>query len=89
MYKINDIVLIKSCSGDGMPVIHVKLIERVEVKASKGTIFDWPGYVGWKCILTEPEEAALLRKEWSIPFKFPDDIETFVVEENIIEKANC
>ena len=89
MYKINDIVWIKSIAGEEIPNCRVKLIERIETKASKGTIFNWPAHVGWRCILIDPDEAALLKKEWSIPFKFPDQIETFVAEENIIEKVKC
>ena len=89
MYKKGDIVLIRSDSGKEMPSIHVKLIEHKEVKPHQGKTIYWPGYVGWTCVLTIPEEADMLRKEWSIPFKFPNDIETFVNEENIIEKANC
>ena len=29
----------------------------------------------------------ILRKEWSIPLKFPNDIRTFAYEENIIKKV--
>jgi hypothetical protein len=87
MYKKDDIVLIKSRAGDGIPAIHVKLIERVEVKPFKGTTIEWPGYVGWTCVLTKPEEADILRKKWSIPFKFPDNIDTFAFEEEIIKKV--
>ena len=88
MYKENDIVLVKSRAGDSIPHIHVKLLKRIERKAQKGRYFDWLGYVGWDAILIKPEEAEILRKKWSIPFKFPDNIETFVFESDIIKKIN-
>ena len=87
MYKKGDIVLIRSVAGDTIPKIHVKLIEQEIVKPQKGRNIDWPGYSGWKCVLIKPEEADILRKKWSIPFRFPDHIETFVFEENIIKKV--
>ena len=86
MYKKNDIVLVKSRAGEAIPLIHVKLTKRLERKAQKGRYFDWPGYIGWECVLVKPEEADLLRKKWSIPFKFPNDIETFVLESDIVKK---
>ena len=87
MYKKDDIVLIRSVAGDVIPKIHVKLIEQEIVKPQKGKTMDWPGYIGWKCVLTKPEEADILRKKWSIPFKFPDNIDTFAFEEEIIKKV--
>ena len=87
MYKKNDVVIIKSPAGAGIPHVHVKLIEREEVKPSKGRAFDWPGYVGWKCELIKQEEAEILRKEWSIPFRWPDRVNTFTFEENIVKKV--
>lgn len=87
MYKKNDVVIIKSPAGAGIPHVHVRLVEREEVKPSKGNSFDWPGYVGWKCELVKEEEAEILRKEWNIPFRWPDRITTFTFEENIIKKV--
>lgn len=87
MYKKNDVVIIKSPAGVGIPHVHVRLVEREEVKPSKGNSFDWPGYVGWKCELVKEEEAEILRKEWNIPFRWPDRITTFTFEENIIKKV--
>ena len=87
MYKEGDIVLVCSRAGESIPHVHVKLLKRIEVKPQKGRNFDWAGYVGWDCVLVKPEEADLLRKN-SIPFKFPDDIETFVFESDIIKKIN-
>ena len=87
MYKKNDVVIITSPAGAGIPHVHVRLIERKEVKPSKGNSFDWPGYVGWKCELIKEEEAEILRKEWSIPFRWPDRVTTFTFEENIVKKV--
>jgi hypothetical protein len=88
MYRENDIVLVRSPAGESIPHIHVKLLKRIEVKPQKGRNFDWTGYVGWDCVLVKPEEADLLKKKYSIPFKFPNDIETFVFESDIIKKIN-
>ena len=76
MYKVGDIVLIKSCAGDIIPVVEAKLIKKIESKE---------GWVGWECDLTKPKEADMLRKDWCIPLKFPDNIRTFVFEDNIIK----
>ena len=84
-YKPGDIVLTKSCAGPAIPPVHVELIKRTHVKAKKGNRIDWPEYVTWDAILVYPEEAKMLRKEWSIPFKFPDDIKTCVFESSIIK----
>ena len=86
MYKKDDVVIIKSRAGDGIPHVHVKLVEREEVKPSKGNSFDWPGYIGWKCELIKEEEVEVLRKKWSIPFKWPDKVETFTLERDILKK---
>ena len=80
MYKKGDIVLIKSSAGTSILPFHVKLIERIERKPPKD-----PEYIIWRACLTKPKEADRLRKECHIPFKFPNDIETFVYETNIIK----
>ena len=80
MYKKGDIVLIKSSAGDVIPPVHVKLIERIKRKPPKD-----PEYIMWRAHLTKPKEADKLRKEWHIPFKFPNEVETFVCETNIIK----
>ena len=80
MYKKGDIVLIKSSAGDVIPPFHVKLVERIKRKPPKD-----PEYIMWRAHLTKPKEADKLRKEWQIPFKFPDEVETFVCETNIIK----
>ena len=80
MYKKGDIVLIKSSAGDVIPPFHVKLIERIKRKPPKD-----PEYIMWRALLTKPKEADILRKEWHIPFKVPNEVETFVCETNIIK----
>jgi len=87
MYKKNDVVIINSPAGVGIPHVHVKLVERVEVKPSKGRSFDWPGYIGWQCELIKEDEVEALRKEWNIPFRWPDRVSTFTFEKNIVKKA--
>ena len=86
--KEGDIVLAKSPAGDCIPATHVRLLKRVDVKASKGNTIDWSGYSGWEAELTVPEEADMLRKTWSIPFQFPNDIKTFVFDHCILKKVN-
>ena len=80
-YKVGDIVLVKSSAGEAIPRFHVKLVERIVRNPPKD-----PSYVIWRARLTRQREAAILRKEWQIPFKFPDEIETYVIETNIIRK---
>ena len=80
-YKVGDIVLVRSSAGEAIPRFHVKLIERIVRNPPKD-----PSYVIWRAHLTRQREATILRKEWHIPFKFPDEIETFVLEKNIIRK---
>jgi hypothetical protein len=90
-YKVGDIVLVKSVAGDCIPKIHVRLLKRIVVaaKPSTGTGFkktmDWPGYIGWEAEIVYQDEADLLRKTWSIPFKGPGD-STFVYDSCIIKK---
>ena len=88
MYKKGDVVIIQSIAGPAIPQVEARLIERVIVKPQKGRTFDWPGYVGWKCVLTKQEEVDMLRKKWSIPFEWPDKVETFTFEKNIIKNVN-
>ena len=80
-YKVGDIVLVKSSAGEAIPRFHVKLIERIVRNPPKNS-----SYVIWRAHLTRQREATILRKEWHIPFKFPNDIETFVLDMNIIRK---
>ena len=80
-YKVGDIVLVKSSAGKAIPRFHVKLIERIVRNPPKDS-----SYVIWRAHLTRQREATILRKEWHIPFKFPNDIETLVLETNIVRK---
>ncbi len=90
-YKVGDIVLVKSVAGDSIPRIHVRLIERVTVKPTKGKrvgirkTMDWPGYSGWEAEVVYQDEIDNLRKNWSIPFYNPGD-RTFVFDSSIIKK---
>ena len=80
-YKVGDIVLVRSGAGEAIPRFHVKLVERIIRKPPKD-----PSYIIWRAHLTRQREATILRKEWQIPFKFPNDVETLVLEMNIIRK---
>lgn len=73
MYKKNDKVLIKSPAGDIMPVVEAVLVEQVTL--------------GWICNLTKPDEIAMFKRVWGIPFKYPLNVETFVFEDDIVKKA--
>ena len=88
MYKKGNVVIIQSIAGPAIPQVEVRLIERVIVKPQKGRTFDWPGYVGWKCVLTKQKEVDMFRKKWSIPFEWPDKVETFTFEKNIIKNVS-
>ena len=77
-YKVGDIVLVKSSAGSAIPNFHVKLLQKIK----RITSFD-PPYIVWKARLTKHKEADMLRKQWQIPFKFPNEVETFVYETNI------
>tara|TARA_R110002096_G_scaffold6697_4_gene30552 strand:+ start:3060 stop:3362 length:303 start_codon:yes stop_codon:yes gene_type:complete len=87
MYKKNDIVLVKSRHVLDMPLIHVKLLKKHVVKPQKGNSIFNTGYVGWDAALTKPKEAAILRKKWSIPYEFPNDINLFVFNDDIVKKV--
>tara|TARA_Y100001970_G_scaffold283566_1_gene398994 strand:+ start:440 stop:730 length:291 start_codon:yes stop_codon:yes gene_type:complete len=80
-YKVGDIVLVRSSAGEAIPRFHVKLVERIVRKPPND-----PNYIIWRAHLTRQREADILRKEWQIPFKFPNDIETLILEMNIIRK---
>jgi len=80
-YKVGDIVLVRSSAGSAIPKFHVKLVERIVRNPPKD-----PSYIIWRAHLTRHREADILRKEWQIPFKFPNDIETFILQTNIIRK---
>lgn len=86
MYKKNDIVLVNSKAVPAMKPISVRLLKKYVVKARKGNRIDWPAYIGWDAELINKSDAIRLKKRWQIPFKFPDDVETFIYEEEIIKK---
>ena len=73
MYKKNDKVLIRSPAGDIIPLVEVILIEQTTY--------------GWMCKLTKEEDINMLKKQWGIPFRYPDKVDTFVFESNIIKKV--
>ena len=79
-YKVGDIVLVKSSAGKAIPNFHVKLLQKIKRKTS----FD-PPYIEWRARLTKRKEADMLRKQWQIPFKFANEVETFVYETHIIK----
>ncbi len=91
-FKKGDIVLVSSVAGDCIPNIHVRLLNRVEVKARPGRLvgfkksMDWPGYSGWEATPIYQKEIDALRKRWSIPFKEKEKEVTFVYDECIIKK---
>jgi len=90
-YKVGDIVLVKSISGDFVPNVHVRLLKRIIVKPTKGKMIgmrmsmDWPGYSGWESEMVYQEEIDYLRNNCSIPFNAPGD-QTFVYDSCIIKK---
>lgn len=88
MYRKGDIVLVRLRLVPGAPNIHVKLLKKEIAKKHKGKYDDFPGYVGWHCILVDKDECEILRTRWCIPFSFPDDVETFVFEEEIIRRID-
>ena len=87
MYKVGDIVKIQSRSGTAIPPFHVKLLKKIIVKQRPGNKIVWPGYIGWEAKLVYKKEAEKLRKNFGIPFKFPDSIDTFVFENEIIKRT--
>jgi|TARA_R110000744_G_scaffold145420_1_gene258041 hypothetical protein len=87
MYKKGDVVLVRSLAGNAIPFIHVKLCKKIIQKPKKYGKFNDKGYVAWESSLIYKREAAILNKEWSIPYQYPDKMELFVFEEDIIKKV--
>lgn len=85
-FKEGNVVIVKSPAGDAIPDIHVRLLERIERKPSKGRTLDWPGYVGWEAEIVYQSEADMLRRDWSIPYEGPGD-RLFVYERNIVKRV--
>ncbi len=91
-FKPGDVVLIRSRAGNAIPQIHVRLIKRHhrkkrEVKVGRWDTKIYPEYYYWDAELVYEEEVDVLRKRWSIPFSFPDNIQTSVFEQDIIKKV--
>ena len=87
MYKKGDIVLVRSLAGDVIPHMHVKLCKKIIQKPKKYGEFKDKGYIAWESTLIYKREAVILSKEWSIPYQYPDKMELFVFEEDIIKKV--
>ena len=87
MYEKGDVVLVR-CRNVSAPLIRVKLLEKEVFKGHKGKYINFPPYVGWSAIITNRKDCDMLRKNWSIPFSWPDERTTFVFEEEIIRKVN-
>jgi hypothetical protein len=87
MYKKGDVVLVRLLAGDAIPHIHVKLCKKITQKPKKYGEFNDKGYIAWESALIYKREAVILSKEWSIPYRYPDKMELFVFEEDIIKKV--
>ena len=87
-YKVGDIVLVKARAGPAIPDVHVKLIKKYVVKKKKGRRIDWPEYIGWDAKMIYKKEVLLLKKKFKIPYEYPNNVETFVYDEDIIHKTN-
>ncbi len=87
-YKVGDIVLVKARAGIAIPNVHVKLLKKYIIKERKGHRMDWPGYIGWDAKLIYKKEVLLLRKKFQIPYEYPNNVETFVYDEDIISVIN-
>ena len=88
IYNVGDIVLVKARAGVAIPNVHVKLLKKYTIKERKGNRMDWPGYIGWDAKLIYKKEVLLLRKKFQIPYQYPNNVKTFVYDEDIISVAN-
>lgn len=88
MYNVGDIVLVRCRFISNAPKIHVKLIEREISEEYEGNYEKFPGYSGWYGVLVRKKDCDVLRKKWCIPFNFPDDVETFVFDSEIVKRIN-
>ena len=86
MYKKGDVVLVRSLAGPAIPHIHVRLHKKIVQKPKTYGEFNDKGYVAWEGALVYKGEIQKLNKEWSISWKYPDNVEIFVFEEDIIKK---
>ena len=87
-YKVGDVVLVKARAGIAIPNVHVKLLKKHVIKQKKGNRIDWPGYTCWDAKLIYKKEVNLLKKKFRIPYQYPNNVETFVYEEDIICRIN-
>jgi hypothetical protein len=62
-------------------------LKRIESKSLKGQKMNWPSPAGWEAELIYSAEVDVLREKWHIPFKFPNDVNTFIYEEEIVKKV--
>ena len=83
-YKKGDIVIVRSSAGTVIPLVHVRLIERIVVMPREGNSMDWPGYSGWEAVLVYQNEIDILRKQWNIPFTKPEKELTFVYDVDMV-----
>ena len=87
-YKVGNIVLVKARAGTAIPNVHVKLLKKYVIEERKGRRVDWPGYIGWDAKLIYKKEILLLKKKFRIPYEYPNNVETFVYDEDIMSKTN-
>lgn len=87
-YKVGDVVLVKSTAGPAIPNVHVKLLKKYVVKERKGHRINWPAYIGWDAKLIYKKEILILKKKFRIPYEYPNNVETFVYDEDILHIAN-
>ena len=88
MYKVGNIVLVRSRAGTAIPPVHVKLLKKHSVKGTKGNRMDWPEYTYWEAKLIYKKEVKMLRKRFCIPYSYPEDVYTNVFEADIIKIKN-
>ena len=86
-WKPGDHVWVRSPAGDGIPEVQVELVSREVREPRKGNTFDWPGYSVWNARLIKKSEVQMLRKEWCIPYSWPDHRECVVFEADIVRRV--
>ena len=79
-------MLVRSIAGDVIPHVHVRLLKKIVQKPKTYGEFNYEGYVAWEGALVYKGEIQKLNKEWSISWKYPDNVEIFVFEEDIIKE---
>ena len=87
-YKVGNIVLVKSPAGSAINNVHVRLLKKHIVKERKGHRMNWPGYISWEAKLIYKNEVLLLKKKFQIPYEYPNNVKTFVYDEDIISVIN-